>query len=115
LLRLDPADRPNWLRSGAHVDVVFKLEKKGRVVVPRDALVQGVAGVRVIRVKNKKADPVSVEVLESNGNQALVDGNELQVGDDVVVRGNERLRPKQDLAPKPYSSSEAQPATSSKP
>jgi RND family efflux transporter MFP subunit len=105
LLRLDPDERPSWLRSGANVDVVFRLEKSGRVVVPRDALVHGVAGVRVIRVKNEQADPVPVDVLETSGDQALVDGNELRVGDRVVVRGNERLRPRQPLAPKPQSSS----------
>jgi len=105
LLRLDPEERPSWLRSGSNVDVVFRLEKSGRVVVPRDALVQGVAGVRVIRVKDQKADPVPVEVLETSGTLALVDGNELEVGDHVVVRGNERLRPNQPLAPKPQASS----------
>ncbi len=97
LLRVIPSERHDWLRAGATVDVVFALMRGGGMVVHRDALVRGVAGIRVVRVKDGKAEPVQVEVLAHNKSHALIKG-ELSLGDEVVTKGNERLRPGQLLS-----------------
>lgn len=100
-IRLRPERVPPWLLPGAAVRVDFAVERRGQgVVVPRDALVIGPTQTRVIRVKGEgaaaTAEPVTVEVLATAGARALVTG-ELALGERVVVRGNERLRPGQAL------------------
>lgn len=97
LLRLEPEGRPAWLRSGKSVDVAFRVLQKGGWVVPRDALVQGVAGMRVVKVVDGKATPVAVRELATMGELVLVKG-EVQKGDVIVTKGNERLRPGQALS-----------------
>jgi RND family efflux transporter MFP subunit len=97
LLRIAPVDSPPWLRAGASVEVVFELKREGGLVVPRDALVYGVAHTSIVRVKAGKAEPIHVEVLEKAGDAVMVKSDKLKGGDVVVVRGNERLRPGQPL------------------
>ncbi|MEW9920139.1 efflux RND transporter periplasmic adaptor subunit [Marimonas sp. MJW-29] len=67
-------------------------------VVPKDALVQSQGGWTVFVNAEGKAQPREVEI-----GAALEGGFEvlagLSPGDEVVVRGNERLRPGQDIAP----------------
>jgi RND family efflux transporter MFP subunit len=97
LLRLEPKQRPAWLRAGKSVDVAFFVQQTGGWVVPRDALVQGVAGVRVVKVVDGKAQPVEVHELASTAEQVLVSG-EFARGDVIVTKGNERLRPGQAVS-----------------
>lgn len=97
LVRLRPVERPTWLLAGTDVQVIFSIEHKQGFSVPRDALVYGLSGVRVVRVVAGKAEPINVQVLETSGKRALVESNTLQWGDTLVVRGNERLRPGQGV------------------
>ena len=109
-VRLLPDERPPWLLSGMAVDVEFAitlddaLVGEGGVLVPRDALVRGPVRTRVIKYQEGQAVPVYVTVLATARGNALVrpaaDEPPLAVGDQVVVRGNERLRPGQPLRPK---------------
>ncbi|MEZ4380930.1 MAG: efflux RND transporter periplasmic adaptor subunit [Nannocystaceae bacterium] len=97
-VRLEPREGAAWLLPGAAVDVVFAVRREGEgVLVPRDALVSGVTQTRVFRDQGGAAEAVVVEVLATAGGDALVRGEGLSVGDRVVVRGNERLRPGQPL------------------
>lgn len=100
-VRLRPSSAPRWLMPGAAVRVDFAVERRGQgVVVPRDALVIGPTETRVIRIKagegGETAEPVVVRVLATAGDRALVTGA-LALGERVVTRGNERLRPGQAL------------------
>lgn len=68
------------------------------LTVPKDALIQSAGGWTVFVAADNKAVPRSVGIGAALGNQyEVLDG--LQPGDLVVVRGNERLRPGQDIAP----------------
>lgn len=97
-LRLVPSQVAGWMLPGSSVDVEFAVVRDDEgVIVPRDALVYGAIGVRVIRVEAGKAAPVPVDVLATVDDEALVRGEGLVAGDHVVVRGNERLRPGQPL------------------
>jgi hypothetical protein len=106
-VRLQPRQRPDWLLAGMAVDVEFAvtldsdLLGAGGVLVPRDALVRGPVRVRVIKYVDGEAEPVQVTVLGTAEDRALVrpdpDQPSLAVGDRIVVRGNERLRPGQPL------------------
>ncbi|WP_411890649.1 efflux RND transporter periplasmic adaptor subunit [Yoonia sp. SDW83-1] len=66
--------------------------------VPKDALVQSRGGWTVFVAADDKAQPRAVTLGVPLGDRyEVLDG--LQDGDLVVVRGNERLRPGQDIAP----------------
>lgn len=97
-VRLAPIDPPAWLIAGMPVNVEFEVSFDGDgVVVSRDALVRGAVDTRVIKLVDGAGVPVPVEVLATAGDRALVRGDGLAAGDQVVVRGNERLRPGQPL------------------
>ncbi|MEO0990173.1 MAG: efflux RND transporter periplasmic adaptor subunit, partial [Pseudomonadota bacterium] len=68
-------------------------------VVPKDALVQGRGGGWMVFLNLEgKATPRPVEIGAAlEGGFEVLSG--LQPGDEVVVRGNERLRPGQDIQP----------------
>lgn len=95
LVRVEP-DGP--MVPGMAITVQFELsiDRADAVLVPRDALVLGPVETRVIKSVDGEAASVSVEVLASTADQALVSGD-LADGDRVVVRGNERLRAGQAL------------------
>lgn len=66
--------------------------------VPKDALVQARGGWTVFVNADGKAEPRTVQIGVALGDRfEVIDG--LQEGDVVVTRGNERLRPGQDIAP----------------
>ncbi|MGJ8603530.1 MAG: efflux RND transporter periplasmic adaptor subunit [Marivita sp.] len=68
------------------------------LVVPKDALVQAQGGWSVFVNQDGKAMPRTVEIgVALNNSFEILSG--LSEGDEVVVRGNERLRPGQDIAP----------------
>ena len=68
--------------------------------VPKDALVQGQGGWTVFVAVEGKAVPRAIELgIALDDRYEVLSG--LAPGDTVVVRGNERLRPGQDIAPSP--------------
>lgn len=107
LVRLRPNEQKPWLRAGDTAHAAFTVTRMGGLVVPRDALVYGVADVRVIKVVDGKAVPAKVTVTAAAENRALVQSKELGAGDTIVVRGNERLRPGQSVAVAPAGSTPA--------
>jgi len=90
-------EEPGELVPGAPVEVTFAVERSGGLVVPRDAVVETADELRVFRVVEGTARPVRVDVLASGGAELLVEADGLAVGDVLVVRGNERLRPEQPV------------------
>jgi len=88
------------LLAGASVYVAFTFEHPLRseaVLVPRDALVVGADGPHVVAVVDGRAQLYPVEVLASAGRRVQVRTPELEPGDAVVVRGNERVAQGQAL------------------
>jgi len=98
-LRLVPDDPPDWLLPGAAVDVLLTIERSepGALVVPRDALVYGIASMQVVKSVDGKAEPVPVEIVASGRDEVLIQAEGLAAGDVVVTRGNERVFPGQPL------------------
>lgn len=103
---LDPVSRTATLRirpvaelpmavPGRAIQVTFQVQMQGGLLVPRDALVSGPTDQRVFEVVEGVARAVTVEVIAKSADQALVRSEELEEGDLLVVRGNERLRPDQ--------------------
>lgn len=70
------------------------------LVVSKDAVVQSAGGWQVFVNAEGKAAPRTVEIGRAIGDTFEVLSG-LAPGDEVVVRGNERLRPGQDIAPMP--------------
>ncbi|PTX54516.1 RND family efflux transporter MFP subunit [Litoreibacter ponti] len=75
-------------------------EARDVLSVPKDALVQAQGGWTVFVAVDGKAQPRQVEIGAPAGDRYEV-VNGLVSGDQVVVRGNERLRPGQDINPTP--------------
>lgn len=95
-IRLRPEDGSVRLVPGAAFDVEFdlKIDEAG-VIVPRDALLVSPSEVRLAKIVDGEAEIFPAEVVARGSTVALVRSDRLQVGDQVVVQGNERLRPGQ--------------------
>ncbi len=89
-------DNPGYrIKSGMEALVTFNLSGTRRaLVVPKDAIVASGDRNMIFLVKDQKAVPVPVAVTGYFKDGASVTGA-LNVGEIVVVRGNERLRPGQ--------------------
>lgn len=99
-IRLVPAEPTPWLLAGSSLEVEFKVALEatdGQVAVPVDALLSGPTETRVVKVVDGLATPLVVEVLAKARGSALVRSKDLADGDEVVIRGNERLRPGQSV------------------
>jgi len=85
------------IKSGMEAVATFKVGKKIKaMLVPKDAIVPSGTQNLVFRVDRGKAFPVPVEITGYYDNAAAIKGA-LQPGQQVVVRGNERLRPGQPV------------------
>ena len=71
-------------------------ERRKAVLVPKDALVLTPTGTVVYTVVDQKARLVPLKTGTEHGTQIEVEGA-IKPGNDVVVRGNERLRPDQPV------------------
>jgi RND family efflux transporter MFP subunit len=98
-LRLVPDEPTTWLLPGAAVDVRLTIERgeEGGLVVPRDALVYGIANIQVVKSVDGKAEPLPIEILARGQDEVLIRAEGLAAGDSVVTRGNERVLPGQPL------------------
>lgn len=72
------------------------------IVVPKDAVVQSGGGWQVFLNEDGAATPRRVEIGRAIGDAFEVTSG-LAEGDEVVVRGNERLRPGQEIAATPVN------------
>ena len=83
------------IKSGMEARTTFSLgTTKDVLLVPKDAIVTAGANRLVFVVVNVTAQPVSVQVLGYYDGDVAVEGP-LHPGDDVIIRGNERLQPGQ--------------------
>ncbi|MFP7674716.1 efflux RND transporter periplasmic adaptor subunit [Marivita sp. S0852] len=73
-------------------------QSREALVVPKDAIIQSQDGWSVFVNENGKAMPRTVQIGAALNNAFEVISG-LSEGDEVVVRGNERLRPGQEIAP----------------
>lgn len=89
---------------GQSVTVMIPVDApRDLLTVPKDALVQARGGWTVFAVEDGVAQPRNVEVGLAVGDRFEVLAG-LAQGDVVVVRGNERLRPGQEVAAMPATS-----------
>lgn len=93
-LNVDPA---NWVVGESVQIAVPTAEARKVLAVPRDALVLRRNGASVFRIGNDQlAERVSILAGSGDGDLIEVSGD-LKVGDKIVVRGAERLRPGQKV------------------
>lgn len=91
----------DWL-VGTPVKVTVQSALQNQVIaVPRDALVLRINDIYVMAVKDGVAKRISVKVGESEGEMiALIEGD-VKPGDEVIIRGAERLRDGQKVKVQP--------------
>ncbi len=86
------------IKSGMEALVTFDLEaKKSALLIPKDAVVTAGNDRLVFYVADGKALPVNVKILGDYDGDVAVEGN-LIPGNQVIIRGNERLRPGQPVS-----------------
>ena len=89
------------LANNQNITAYVPIAKKEQIVsVHKDAIVRQASGEIVYIVEDDKAKATPVETGRSVGTRLEVN-NGLSVGDVVVIRGNERLRPGQSVKVKP--------------
>lgn len=85
------------VKSSASSVVRIRIGDSERIkLVPKDAVVTSPQGTAVFVVRDGAAHPVAVRTMESYGGRVHVEGA-ISPGEDVVVRGNERLMPMQKV------------------
>jgi len=85
------------IKSGMEARVAFNLgDKRSALVVPKDAIITAGGKQMVFIAADGIVRPVNVKVVGYYGSNAAVAGS-LKAGDQVVIRGNERLRPGQPV------------------
>ena len=94
-VRLSVTSLDLW--SGEAVNVLVPTQAKQEVIaVPRDALVIRNNGAYIVTVVENKSHKVDVVTGMAQGELIQVSGL-VSEGDQVIIRGNERLRDQQDL------------------
>lgn len=92
---LDNSD--HLVKSSVSCVVRIRIGESERIkLVPKDAVVTSPRGSMVFVVRGGAAHPAAVVTMESYGGDVHVEGD-LAPGEDVVVRGNERLMPMQKV------------------
>ncbi len=91
------ANPEHAIKSSAGAIVKIRVGEKEKITcVPKDAIVRGPAGTAVFVVRDGVVHPVPVKSIGWYGNETHVEGG-ISVGENVVVRGNERLIPMQKV------------------
>jgi membrane fusion protein (multidrug efflux system) len=87
------------IRGGMEARVQFNLGiKKDALLVPKDAIVSAGGSRLVFIVSNGVARPVNVQIIGYFDGNVAIEGP-VMAGDQVVIRGNERLMPGQAVKP----------------
>jgi len=85
------------IKSGMAATVSFSVgAKRSLTLLPKDAIVTAGSQRLVYVVDKEKVAPVSIDVVGYHNNDAAIKGD-LRPGQQVVIRGNERLRPGQSV------------------
>ncbi|PHR57070.1 MAG: hypothetical protein COA44_06675 [Arcobacter sp.] len=67
------------------------------LLVSRDAVIKRYGKDVVFIVKDNKALMVPVRIITYEGKKTAISASELKVGDRVIIKGNERIRPNQEI------------------
>lgn len=97
-VRALPEEKPPWLVPGLPMRARFRIAVTGEgVIVPREAVITGVADSRVVVVANAKANTTVVTVVDISPTEMRVMGDDLTASSVVAIQGHERLRAGQDV------------------
>ena len=96
-VRINLANHDLKIKSGMEAMVTFNLaDTKSALLIPKDAVVTAGNNRLVFCAADSKATPVDINILGYYNENVAVEGN-LSAGDQVVIRGNERLQPGQSV------------------
>jgi len=96
-VRINLANPEYKIKSGMEAIVTFNLSgTKSALLIPKDAVVTAGNSRLIFLLSDNKVMPVNVEIVGYYDGNVAVEG-ELKLGDKVVIRGNERLRPGQTV------------------
>lgn len=72
-------------------------EPRTCMIVPRDAILQEGSQYYVYRIQNGQPQRTVVTIVSREGLRAGIEAEDLKSGDEVIIRGHERLRPGQPI------------------
>ncbi len=99
-LKLRLLDTDTLLFDGMQAQLDLEKSRNTQVLlVPRDSLIKRFGKDVVFIIKDNKAQMLQVEVISYEENKIAVSSTELNVGDQVITKGNERIRPGQEINP----------------
>jgi len=78
----------------------ISLEKSSNsdvLVISRDAVINRYNKDVVFLVKDNKALMIPVHIISYQGQKVAISSNELKAGDQLITKGNERIRPNQEI------------------
>jgi len=97
------SNRQQRVAVGMLAQVAFPVgEPEPAVLIPKDAVVRSGSRETVYRVTDGRVEPVTVTTGAATGPWIAVEGP-VHPGDRIVTRGNERLRPGQEIQGKPVA------------
>lgn len=91
-------DEQNIFASGQSIQAYIPVnQKRDYLVIPTDAVIKDAGGNFVYKIianeKGAMALPANITILFLEGNSYFTESSSLKVGDQIVIEGNERLRP----------------------
>lgn len=95
-LRLLPTKEIFFDGMQAHLSLE-KSTHKDVLIIPRDGLIKRFGKDVVFIVKENKALMIPVKIIGFKGINVAISSPELKIGDEVIIKGNERIRPNQEI------------------
>lgn len=91
-------DEQNIFASGQSIQAYIPVnQKRDYLVIPTDAVIKDAGGNFVYKIianeKGAMALPANIKILFLEGNTYFTESSSLNAGDQIVIEGNERLRP----------------------
>lgn len=92
-------DELNVLASGQSIQAYIPVnQKRDYLVIPTDAVIKDAGGNFVYKIitndkSGSMALPANIKILFLEGNSYFAESSSLNAGDQIVIEGNERLRP----------------------
>lgn len=100
-IRLSLVDHPaSWIPGAPLTAIVPASQPHERVAVPRAALIINGSSISLYKVSDGQAIAVPVEPDYALGQWVALKGSPLKAGDQVIIRGGERLQPGQPITVK---------------
>ncbi len=97
-LKLRLLDTKDRFYDGMQASLLMqKKSSKDVLLVSRDGVIKRFGKDVIFVIKNNKAQMIDVQIIGFQGEKVAISSDDIKEGDDVVIKGNERLLPNQEV------------------